>query len=131
MSSAPPGFFQGTEMPDAKWWQTLWPNPAQTLTLVGLGRGMDAIDLCCGDGWFTLPMAKIARHVMAVDIDAKMLVLTSSRLARDRLANCDYQLGDAYDSLNTCRGRSTSCSWQMHFMACLTANAWRALSARR
>src|SRR4029078_11575690 len=96
MSSAPPGFFQGTEMPDAKWWQTLWPNPAQTLTLVGLGRGMYAIDLCCGDGWFTLPMAKIARHVMAVDIDAKMLVLASSRLARDRLANCDYQLCDAY-----------------------------------
>jgi len=96
MSSDLPGFFRGTEMPDANWWQTLWPNPAQILTLVGLTPGMDAVDLCSGDGWFTLQMAKIARHVMAVDIDAKMLVLTSSRLARDRVANCDYQLGDAY-----------------------------------
>jgi len=33
---------------------------------------------------------------MAIDIDAKMLVLASSRLARDRVANCDYQLGNAY-----------------------------------
>ena len=96
MSSDLPGFFRGTEMPDANWWQALWPNPAQILTLVGLTPGMDAVDLCSGDGWFTLQMAKIARHVMAVDIDAKMLVLTSSRLARDRVANCDYQLGDAY-----------------------------------
>jgi len=121
MSSAPPGFFQGTEMPDAKWWQTLWPNPAQILTLVGLGRGMDAIDLCCGDGWFTLPMAKIARHVMAVDIDAKMLVLASSRLARDRLANCDYQLGDAY-------GLAEYVPWPVDFV--FMANAFHGVPDR-
>jgi SAM-dependent methyltransferase len=92
-----PGFFQGTEMPDATWWQALFPNPAQLLKQVGVAPGADAVDLCSGDGWFTLPMAKIARHVMAVDIDAKMLVLTSSRLARERVVNCDYQLGDAYE----------------------------------
>ena len=96
MSSDLPGFFQGTEMPDATWWQALFPNPAQILTLVGLAPGMDAVDLCSGDGWFTLPMAKIARHVMAVDIDAKMLAHASTRLTRDRITNCDYQLGDAY-----------------------------------
>ena len=94
MSSDLPGFFQGTEMPDATWWQALFPNPAQILTLIGLAPGMD--DLCSGDGWFTLQMAKIARHVMAVDIDAKMLALASSRLAQERISNCDYQLGDAY-----------------------------------
>ncbi|HEY8273985.1 MAG TPA: methyltransferase, partial [Pseudolabrys sp.] len=75
------GFFQGTEMPDATWWQALFPKPAQILTLAGLAPGMDAVDLCSGDGWFTLPMAKIARHVMAVDIDAKMLAHASTRLA--------------------------------------------------
>ena len=50
MSSDLPGFFQGTEMPDATWWQALFPNPAQILTLVGLAPGMDAVDLCSGDG---------------------------------------------------------------------------------
>jgi SAM-dependent methyltransferase len=96
MSSDLPEFFQGTEMPDATWWQALFPNPAQILTLVGLAPGMDAVDLCCGDGWFTLQMAKVAKHVMAVDIDARMLALARSRLAQDRVANCDFQLGDAY-----------------------------------
>jgi len=96
MSSDLPGFFQGTEMPDAAWWQALFPNPAQILTQVGLAPGMDVVDLCSGDGWFTLQMAKIARHVMAVDIDAKMLALASSRLAQERISNCNYQLGDAY-----------------------------------
>lgn len=23
-----PGFFKGTEMPTAGWWEALWPNPA-------------------------------------------------------------------------------------------------------
>jgi SAM-dependent methyltransferase len=91
-----PGFFKGTEMPDAMWWQALWPNPAHILKQVGLTPGMDVVDLCSGDGWFTLQIAKVARHVMAVDIDAKMLAHASTRLARERIDNCDYQLGDAY-----------------------------------
>jgi SAM-dependent methyltransferase len=96
MSSDLPRFFQGTEMPDAAWWQALFPKPADILSLVGVTPDMDAVDLCSGDGWFTLPMAKIARHVWAIDIDAKMLALASTRLAREQIANCDYQLGDAY-----------------------------------
>jgi SAM-dependent methyltransferase len=96
MSSDLPGFFQATAMPDAGWSHELWPNPAHILKQVGLTSGMDAVDLCSGDGWFTLQIAKIARHVMAVDIDAKMLAHASTRLARDRIDNCDYQLGDAH-----------------------------------
>jgi len=91
-----PGFFKGTEMPDAMWWQALWPNPAHILKQVGLTPGMDVVDLCSGDGWFTLQIAKVARHVMAVDIDAKMLAHASTRLAREQIDNCDFQLGDAY-----------------------------------
>jgi len=65
-----PGFFQGTEMPTAGWWEALWPNPAGVLAQVGIKPAMEVIDLCAGDGWFTLPMARIARHVIAIDIDA-------------------------------------------------------------
>ena len=56
-------------MPTAGWWETLWPKPARVLEAVGLERNMDAVDLCCGDGWFTSEMAKIARRVLAIDID--------------------------------------------------------------
>ena len=63
------GFFEGTGMPDPGWWEALWPDPAGVLAKVGLNPGMDVIDLCSGDGWFTLQIAKIARHVIAIDID--------------------------------------------------------------
>jgi SAM-dependent methyltransferase len=97
MSPNIPGFFQGTEMPDAGWWEALWPDPAGVLTAVGVGSGMDVIDLCSGDGWFTLQIAKIAKHVFAVDIDRNLLRLARHRLTECGLANCDFIEGDAYD----------------------------------
>lgn len=56
MSSNLPGFFQGTDMPTAGWWEALWPDPSSVLAAVGLGPGMEVVDLCSGDGWFTLQM---------------------------------------------------------------------------
>ena len=97
MTSTIPGFFQGTEMPSATWWEALWPDPAGVLEATGFGPGLNAVDLCCGDGWFTLPMAKLARHVTAIDIDADQLDLARRRLAESRLANCDFVAGDAYE----------------------------------
>jgi ubiquinone/menaquinone biosynthesis C-methylase UbiE len=91
------GFFTGTEMPDANWWEALWPDPAGVLAAVGLEAGTSAVDLCCGDGWFTLPMAKTARHVTAVDIDAQLLGAARKRLREAGVTNCDFKEGDAYD----------------------------------
>lgn len=68
MADHPAGFFQGTEMPTAGWWEALWPDPAGVLAAVGLRPGTDVIDLCSGDGWFTFQIAKVARHVTAIDI---------------------------------------------------------------
>ncbi|MEX0752184.1 MAG: rRNA adenine N-6-methyltransferase family protein [Xanthobacteraceae bacterium] len=76
-----PGFFEGTEMPPAGWWEALWPDPAKVLAAVGLKPGMEVVDLCSGDGWFTLQIAKIARHVVAIDIDPALLEVARSRLA--------------------------------------------------
>ncbi|OYV33672.1 MAG: methyltransferase [Rhodospirillales bacterium 20-64-7] len=91
------GFFQGTGMPDAAWWQALWPDPAGTVAAAGIGPGMDVVDLCCGDGWFTLPIARIARHVTAIDIDADLLQAASRRLDAQGALNYDAVLGDAYE----------------------------------
>lgn len=79
------------------WWEALWPDPAAVVMQVGITAGMEVVDLCCGDGWFTLPIAKVARHVTAIDIDAAMLEAASGRLAQHGLANCDFGEGDAYD----------------------------------
>jgi ubiquinone/menaquinone biosynthesis C-methylase UbiE len=97
MSDRPVGFFEGTEMPTAGWWEALWPDPAGVLAAVGLCSGMDAIDLCSGDGWFTLQMAKVARHVSAIDIDPNLLAVARHRLMESGVTNCDFIAGDAYD----------------------------------
>ena len=92
-----PGFFQGTEMPTAGWWEALWPDPAGVLAKVGVKPGMEVVDLCAGDGWFTLQIAKIALRVVAIDIDANLLEVARQRLTESGITNCDYVLGDAYD----------------------------------
>ena len=92
----PSGFFEGTEMPTAGWWEALWPDPAGVLRSVGVKPGMEVIDLCSGDGWFTLQITKIAKHVVAIDIDRKLLEVARQRLAEGGVTNCDYVAGDAY-----------------------------------
>lgn len=84
-------------MPTAGWWEALWPDPAMVLNQVGIRAGMTVIDLCCGDGWFTLQIAKIASHVVAIDIDRKLLDLAKLRLTESGFTKCDFVAGNAYD----------------------------------
>jgi SAM-dependent methyltransferase len=97
MATRPPGFFEGTEMPAAGWWEALWPDPADVITRIGVKPGIDVIDLCSGDGWFTLQIAKIARQVAAIDIDPDLLDIARKRLAEAGVSNCNFVLGDAYN----------------------------------
>jgi ubiquinone/menaquinone biosynthesis C-methylase UbiE len=97
MPDHPSGFFPGTEMPTAGWWEALWPDPAGVLAAVGLRPAMDVIDLCSGDGWFTLQIAKVAWHVSAIDIDPNLLEVAKHRLMESGVNNCKFISGDAYD----------------------------------
>jgi ubiquinone/menaquinone biosynthesis C-methylase UbiE len=93
-----PGFFEGTGMPDPGWWEALWPDPAKVLSDVGIRPGMDVVDLCCGDGWFTFPLAKLVRSVVAIDIDGALLEAAKVRIAeRGGASNCKFVEADAYD----------------------------------
>jgi protein-L-isoaspartate O-methyltransferase len=91
-------FFEGTGMPDPGWWEALWNDPAKVLTDVGIEPGMDVIDLCAGDGWFTLQLAKICNSVTAIDIDGNLLKAARIRLAeRGHVSNVSLIETDAYD----------------------------------
>src|SRR3984957_2150868 len=93
-----PGFFEGTGMPDPGWWEALWPDPAKVLSDVGIRPGMDVVDLCCGDGWFTFPLAKLVRSVLAIDIDGALLKAAKVRIAeRGGASNCKFVEANAYD----------------------------------
>src|SRR5437868_9784897 len=67
------GFFPATTMPDADRWRALWPDPMTLLVEMGVQPGMVVVDLCCGDGLFTAPLARIVDSVYAIDIDPAML----------------------------------------------------------
>lgn len=96
MAGRPLAFFEGTEMPTAGWWEALWPDPSGVLRSVGIKADMDVIDLCSGDGWFTLHIARIARHVVAIDIDENQLEIGRKRLDESGVIKCSFVAGDAY-----------------------------------
>jgi SAM-dependent methyltransferase len=89
------GFFPGTTMPDADWWQSLWPDPMKVLVEMGVRPDMVVVDLCCGDGLFTAPLAHIADRVYAIDIDQAMLDRARVLVAAAGVANYDFVLADA------------------------------------
>jgi ubiquinone/menaquinone biosynthesis C-methylase UbiE len=98
MTSQFPGFFEGTGMPDPGWWEALWPDPAKVLRDVDVMPGMDVIDLCSGNGWFTFPLSRIARSVIGIDIDAAQLKAAKMQIAeRGGASNCTFIEADAYN----------------------------------
>lgn len=93
------GFFPATAMPDPDWWLALWPQPGRVLADLGILPGMEtAVDLCCGNGLFTVPLVSLARHVIAIDIDSRMLDLARGKIAAiGGTAACEFIEGDACD----------------------------------
>jgi ubiquinone/menaquinone biosynthesis C-methylase UbiE len=66
--------FPATSMPDRDWWAALWPDPTGVLQSLGVRPWMIVVDLCCGDGYFTAPLAQIVGgRVYALDLDPEMI----------------------------------------------------------
>jgi ubiquinone/menaquinone biosynthesis C-methylase UbiE len=84
-------------MPDPDWWYALWPRSGEVLERLGLVGAAEVVDLCSGDGLFTIPLARTVRHVIAIDLDPAMLALARSRAITEGMSNCTFKVGDAYD----------------------------------
>ena len=82
-------------MPDADWWQALWPDPVTVLVEMGVRPGMVVVDLCCGDGLFTAPLARIVDSVYAIEIDPAMLDRARALVASAGATNCHLVVADA------------------------------------
>src|SRR5205814_3434453 len=62
---------------------------------LGISKGMQVLDLGCGDGTTALPEAKLGADVLGIDI-ARNLVEAGNRRAAERgLTNLKFQEGDA------------------------------------
>ena len=90
------GLFPATAMPDRDWWAALWPDPEGIARLLGVELRMLVVDLCCGDGYFTAPLARIVEgKVYGVDIDPAMLEQTRTELERTETTVLDLICADA------------------------------------
>jgi ubiquinone/menaquinone biosynthesis C-methylase UbiE len=89
------GFFPATAMPDADWWKVVWPQPAKVLADLGIEPSMEVVDLCCGDGLFTAPLALMSRHVIGIDIDPDMLAAARAEITAAGATNYELIEGDA------------------------------------
>lgn len=94
----PEDFFPATAMPDRDWWAALWPDPEGVVRSLGVEPGMVVVDLCCGDGYFTAPLARIVEgKLYGVDIDPAMLEQTSAELERAGSTVLDLICANACD----------------------------------
>lgn len=85
-------------MPDRYWWAALWPDPASLLLSLGVSPGMTVLDLCCGDGYFTAPLAKIVDgRVYALDLDPEMIELARLEASRQGVSVLKWITADARD----------------------------------
>ena len=86
-------------MPDRDWWQALWPDPEGVMRKVGAAPGVRVVDLCCGDGYFTAPLAQLVHpaEVIAVDLSADMLRMAKEEVAVKGVDNVIFMEGNADD----------------------------------
>ena len=93
--------FPATAMPDRDWWAALWPDPERVVRSLGVESAMVVVDLCCGDGYFTAPLARIVEgKVYGVDIDPAMLEQTRVELERTGTTALDLICADARELPN-------------------------------
>lgn len=85
-------------MPDRDWWATLWPEPEGMLRALGIAPDMTVLDLCCGDGWFTAPLALLTSgRCYGLDLDPEMLARARDEVSRVGASMAGWIEGDARD----------------------------------
>ncbi len=60
-----------------------------------LRKGLDVLDLGCGDGTTALPAARVGANVLGVDIARNLVDAGNARVKEHGLSNCRFQEGDA------------------------------------
>lgn len=94
--TATAGMFPSTSMPDRDWWVALWPDPMAVLKQLGVEPTMTVLDLCCGDGYFTAPLARlVGGRVYALDLDPAMIHLAKAEVARQGASVQQWICADA------------------------------------
>ena len=79
-----------------------WQNPEEILTAIGIKPGITFMDIGCGNGYFTLPAARMigpGGHVYGLDTNDKAVEEIRTKAAKNDLNNITLQAGRAEDIL--------------------------------
>ena len=77
--------------------ESMRESGAALVTKLGIMKGLDVLDLGCGDGTTAIPEAKLGANVLGVDIARNLVEAGNVRVKAEGLTNCIFQEGDATD----------------------------------
>jgi len=77
--------------------ETMRESGEALVNSLGITKGLEVLDLGCGDGTTALPAARLGAEVLGVDIASNLVAAGNRRTAAEGLSNCRFQEGDACD----------------------------------
>lgn len=81
---------------------------SKALALLELNKNDEVIDLFCGLGNFTLPIARYAKHVVGVEGDSGLIQRAKENAQRNNIQNADFYQADLFENVAGfawCRGK--------------------------
>jgi ubiquinone/menaquinone biosynthesis C-methylase UbiE len=79
-----------------------WQNPEAILTDIGLKPGFTFIDVGCGNGFFTLPAARLVGEkgkVYGIDVNAEAIEMLKKKAMKEGLQNLNLRVGIAEETI--------------------------------
>ena len=77
--------------------ETMRESGAALVDKLYITKGINVLDLGCGDGTTAIPQAKLDANVLGVDIASNLVAAGNIRAKAEGLTNCVFQEGDATD----------------------------------
>lgn len=77
--------------------ETMRESGTALVAKLGITKGMDVLDLGCGDGTTAIPAARLGANVQGVDIARNLVEAGNARVKAEGLTNITFREGDAID----------------------------------
>jgi len=77
--------------------QTMRESGESLVKEIGVKKGIDVLDVGCGDGTTAIPAAKLGARVLGVDIARNLVEAGNRRVKEEGVSQISFQQGDASD----------------------------------
>jgi ubiquinone/menaquinone biosynthesis C-methylase UbiE len=75
--------------------ETMRESGSALIEKLSINKGMQVLDLGCGDGTTAIASARLGAHVLGVDIARNLVEAGNKRAKAEGLSNCTFREGDA------------------------------------